>query len=142
MKIGIIGAGNIGATLAQKFSANGHSIKLASTRMPDELRQLAQKVGAESVTPAEAVKDVDVVVLSIPFKNNPELAGLFTDVPADLVVIDTSNYYPVRDGNIAEVDDGKPESVWSSAQFGRPVVKTFVSDPFSASSRWGQERGA
>ncbi|WP_260328352.1 MULTISPECIES: NADPH-dependent F420 reductase [unclassified Paraburkholderia] len=142
MKIGIIGAGNIGATLAQKFSANGHSIKLASTRPPDELRQLAQKVGAEPVTPAEAVEDVDVVVLSIPFKNNPELAGLFADVPADVVVIDTSNYYPVRDGNIAEVDDGKPESVWSSAQFGRPVVKTFNAILAGVLVDGGKPRGA
>ncbi|WP_411961783.1 NADPH-dependent F420 reductase [Mesorhizobium sp. ES1-6] len=125
MKIGIIGAGNIGATLARKFSANGHTVKLAATRSPDKLRDLAGTVGAQPVTPTEAVKDVDVVVVSIPFGKNPELAPLFAGVPANVVVIDTSNYYPLRDGNIAEVDNGVPESVWSSAQFGRPVVKAF-----------------
>ncbi|TPI29794.1 3-hydroxyisobutyrate dehydrogenase [Mesorhizobium sp. B3-2-1] len=142
MRIGIIGAGNIGATLARKLSANGHTIKLAATRSPDKLRDLAEKVGAEPVTPAEAVKDVDVIIVSIPFGKNPELAGLFADVPANVVVIDTSNYYPVRDGNIAEVDDGEPESVWSSAQFGRPVVKAFNAILAGVLADAGKPRGA
>lgn len=142
MKIGIIGAGNIGATLAQKFSANGHTIKLAATKSPAELRELAEKVGAEPVTPTDAVKDVDVIVVSIPFAKNPELVSLFADVPANVVLIDTSNYYPLRDGNIAEVDDGKPESVWSSAQFGRPVVKTFNAILAGVIADGGKPRGA
>lgn len=142
MKIGIIGAGNIGATLAKKFSANGHKIKLAATKSPGELRELAEKVGAEPVTPTEAVKDVDVIIVSIPYGKNPELAGLFADVPPDVVVIDTSNYYPMRDGNIAEVDDGKPESVWSSEQFGRPVVKTFNAILAEVIAAGGKPHGA
>ncbi len=40
-------------------------------------------------------------------------------------MIDTSNYYPFRDGAITEVDDGKPESVWVSEQIGRPVIKAW-----------------
>ncbi|WP_411908747.1 NADPH-dependent F420 reductase [Mesorhizobium sp. ESP7-2] len=142
MRIGIIGAGNIGATLARKFSANGHTIKLAATRSPDKLRDLAEKIGAEPVTPAEAVKDVDVIIVSIPFGKNPELARLFADVPANVVVIDTSNYYPVRDGNIAEVDNGEPESLWSSAQFGRPVVKAFNAILAGVLADAGKPRGA
>jgi len=46
-------------------------------------------------------------------------------VPVDVVVIDTPNYYPFRDGAVAEVDGGKPESVWVSEQIGRPVVKAW-----------------
>ncbi len=46
-------------------------------------------------------------------------------MPADVVVIDTGNYHPFRDENIGDIDDGKPESVWSSEQLGRPVVKAF-----------------
>nr|WP_276606135.1 NAD(P)-binding domain-containing protein [Paracoccus liaowanqingii] len=125
MKIGIIGAGNIGSTLARKLSAAGHTIKLAASRSPDELREHAEKVGAKAVSPAEAVKDVEALILTIPFGKNRDIAAILADVPASVVVIDTSNYYPFRDGQIAEVDHGKPESVWSSEQFGRPVVKAF-----------------
>ena len=94
MKIGIIGAGNIGGTLARKFVAAGHSVKLAGSKSPDSIRELAENIGAEPVAAVEAVKDVEVIVLSIPFAKIPEVAGLFSTVPAEVVVIDTSNYYP------------------------------------------------
>jgi len=125
MKIGIIGAGNIGGTIARKLAAVGHDVKLAGSRGPDEIRDRAEEVGAVPVTAADAVVDVDVVVLSIPFAKIPDVAGVFTDLPADVAVIDTSNYYPFRDENIAEVEAGKPESVWANEQLGRPVVKAF-----------------
>jgi 8-hydroxy-5-deazaflavin:NADPH oxidoreductase len=68
---------------------------------------------------------VKAVVLSIPFAKIPDLADLFKDVPDDIVGIDTSNYYPFRDGAIAEVDAGNPESIWVSEQLGRPVIKAW-----------------
>ena len=125
MKIGIIGAGNIGATIARKLAASGHTVKLAGSKGPDDIRDKAAEVGAVPVAAQEAVKDVEAIILSIPFAQIPHVASVFTDVPADVVVIDTSNYYPFRDENIADVDGGKPESVWSSEQLGRPVVKAF-----------------
>jgi predicted dinucleotide-binding enzyme len=125
MKIGIIGAGNIGATLARKLAASGHEVKLANSKEPETIRNLAHDVGATAVSKEEAVQDVETVVLSIPFAKYPDLAKLFDDVPANVVVIDTSNYYPFRDGTIAEIDGGKPESVWVSEQIGRPVVKAW-----------------
>ncbi|ANL43406.1 MULTISPECIES: NADPH-dependent F420 reductase [Rhizobium] len=125
MKIGIIGAGNIGATLARKLAAAGHAVKLANSKGPDTIRELAGDIGAAAVSKEEAVGGVEVVVLSIPFANYRGLAGLFDDVPEDVVVIDTSNYYPFRDGAIADVDGGMPESVWVSGQIGRPVVKAW-----------------
>ncbi len=123
MKIGIIGAGNIGATLARKFVAAGHTVKLAGSKGSEAVRDKAAEVGAVPVSAKDAVKDVAVIILSIPFAKIPDVAGVF--VPADTVVIDTSNYYPMRDGNIADVDGGKPESVWVSEHLGRPVVKAF-----------------
>lgn len=125
MNIGIIGAGNIGGTVARKLVAAGHSVKLAGSKGPDDIRELAKKIGATPVTSQEAVKDVEVIVLSIPFANIPGVAGMFTTVPADVLVIDTSNYYPQFGTRIPEVDSGKTESVWSSEQLGRPVIKTF-----------------
>jgi 8-hydroxy-5-deazaflavin:NADPH oxidoreductase len=125
MRIGIIGAGQIGATLARKLAASGHEVKLANSKGPDSLRDLARDLGATAVNKEQAVRDVDVVILSIPFARYPDLADLFNDVPAEVVVIDTSNYYPFRDGMITEVDDGNPESVWVSEQIGRPVIKAW-----------------
>ena len=123
MKIGIIGAGNIGATLARKLAASGHEVKLANSKGPDTIRDLARDVGATAVSKEEAVQGVAVIVLAIPFGRYLDLASLFNDVPADVVVIDTSNYYPFRDGAVAEIDGGKPGSVWVSEQIGRPVVR-------------------
>lgn len=125
MKIGIIGAGNIGGTIARTLSAADHVVKLAGSKGPEAISDLAQEIGAEAVAAKNAVNDVDAIVLSIPFIAIPNLASLFADVPRDVVVIDTSNYYPQRDGQIDEVEDGKPESVWASEQLGRPIVKAF-----------------
>ncbi|MEC3909556.1 NAD(P)-binding domain-containing protein [Sphingobium sp. CR2-8] len=125
MKIGIIGAGNIGGTIARKLAAAGHSVKLAGAKGPDDIRDKAAEIGAVPVTAQDAVKDVEAIILSIPFAQIPIVASVLTDVPAGVVLIDTGNYYPFRDGNIADVDGGMPESVWSSEQLGRPVVKAF-----------------
>ncbi|WPN66280.1 MULTISPECIES: NADPH-dependent F420 reductase [unclassified Pseudomonas] len=125
MKIGIIGAGNIGATLARKLAACGHEVKLANSKAPRSLQNLANEIGVQAVTKEEAVSEVDVVILSIPFAKYPDLKQTLSHVPEKVVVIDTSNYYPGRDGAIKEVDDGKPESVWVSEQIGRPVVKAW-----------------
>ncbi|MDB5778187.1 MAG: 3-hydroxyisobutyrate dehydrogenase [Polaromonas sp.] len=125
MKIGIIGAGNMGGTVARKLVAAGHSVKLAGAKGPDDIREKAEKIGAVPVTSEDAVKDVEVIVLSIPFASIPKVAGLFANVPSEVVVIDTSNYYPQFGTRIPQVEEGKPESVWSSEQLGRPVVKTF-----------------
>ncbi|MFS8152520.1 NADPH-dependent F420 reductase [Vreelandella titanicae] len=125
MKIGIIGAGNIGTTLARKLAACGHEVKLANSKGPQSIQSLANEISVNAVTKEDAVSGVDVVILSIPFANYPDLKQTLADVPEKTVVIDTSNYYPGRDGTIKEVDEGKPESVWVSEQIGRPVVKAW-----------------
>ncbi len=64
--------------------------------------------------------DVDVVILSIPLNRIRGVAPLFTDVPAETVVIDTSNYYPARDERIEAIEGGQVESLWVTEQVGRP----------------------
>ncbi|WKW30782.1 NADPH-dependent F420 reductase [Pseudomonas viridiflava] len=125
MKVGIIGAGNIGSTLARKLAACGHDVKLANSKDPQSIQALANELGARAVTKEEAVADVDVIILSIPFAKYPDLRDTLSKASDSTVVIDTSNYYPVRDGAIREVDDGKAESVWISEQIGRSVVKAW-----------------
>lgn len=125
MKIGIIGAGNIGATLARKLVKAGHTVCIANSRGPETLRSLAKEIGAEAVSARDAAQDVNVVILSIPFAGLPSLREFTATWPNDVVVADTSNYYPVRDGHIAAIDDGQVESLWVSEQIGRPVIKAW-----------------
>ena len=142
MKIGIIGAGNIGATLAGKLVAVGHSVKLAASKGPEAIRDLAGKMGALPVSSQDAVQDVDVIVLSIPYASIPQVAGLFANVAPHVVVIDTSNYYPQFGTRIDEVENGKPETLWSSEQLGRKVVKTFNALLAKTLAEGGKPKGA
>ena len=79
-----------------------------------------------ATTTKDVVSNVDVVILAIPAKGFAGLPdGLFDGVADDVVIVDTCNYYPKRDGRIDEIDHGKIESLWVSEQVGRPVVKAF-----------------
>src|SRR5438132_5430282 len=126
MNIGIIGAGHIGGSLTRRFSALGHKVFVANSRGPETLAALAEETGATPVTVTEAARRSDVVIVTIPEKNIPELPrDLFAGVPDSVVVVDTGNYYPRRDGRIAGIEEGTTESRWVSQQLGRPVVKAF-----------------
>ena len=125
MKIGILGVGHIGKTLALKLPAAGHDVKVANSRGPETIESDVLASGARAVSAAEAVKDVDVVILSIPLNRIPSVAPLVADLPAETVVIDTSNYYPFRDGKIDAIEAGQVESLWVAEQLGRPIVKAW-----------------
>jgi predicted dinucleotide-binding enzyme len=127
MKIGIIGAGQIGGTLTRRLSALGHDVSVANSRGPKTLTGLAAETGATAVPVTEAARDAEVVVVTIPLKNVPELpAGLFDRAAKNAVVIDTGNYYPrQRDGQIEPIEAGMPESRWVEQQLAHPVVKAF-----------------
>ncbi|MGO8814683.1 MAG: NADPH-dependent F420 reductase [Terriglobia bacterium] len=127
MKIGIIGAGQIGGTLARRLTQLGHEVAIANSRGPASLADLVKETGAKAVTAKEAARAGDVVVVTIPEGKIPDLPrDLFAGVPADVVVIDTGNYYPrERDGRISEVESGMAESRWVERQLGRPVIKAF-----------------
>jgi predicted dinucleotide-binding enzyme len=126
VKIGIIGAGNIGGNLTRRFTAAGHDVSVANSRGPETLAELVAETGAKAVTVAEAAQDADVVVVTIPQKRISDLpAGVLDGVASGAVIIDTGNYYPQRDGLIAAIEDGTTESRWVSDQLGVPVVKAF-----------------
>jgi len=101
--IGLIGAGHIGSQLARLAVKNGHDVVVSNARGPDTLAGLIKELGprARAGTPAEAAAAGDIVVVTIPLKN-------YRTVPvaplAGKIVIDTNNYYPQRDGHIAELD--------------------------------------
>jgi predicted dinucleotide-binding enzyme len=127
MKIGIIGAGQIGGTLARRLTKLGHAVSIANSRGPTSLVELASETGATPASVADAVKGADLVVVTIPEKSVPLLPkDLFRDLPARVAVVDTGNYYPsFRDGTIAEIEGGLTESGWVAKQLGRPVIKVF-----------------
>ena len=112
MKIGIIGAGNIGGTLTRRFSALGHKVFVANSRGPETLAELAAETGATPVTVEQAAQAGELVIVTIPLRNIPSLpAGLFAKTPDSVVVVDTGNYYPQqRDGRIDGIENGMTES--------------------------------
>lgn len=128
MNIGIIGAGHIGSALAVRLGSLGHSVCIANSRGPETLKEVARSTGATPVTAREAARHGEIIVVTIPLKNIPDLPkDLFAGVAAEVPVIDTSNYYPLlRDGHIPELESGDlTESEWVQQHLGRPVVKVF-----------------
>lgn len=101
--IGLIGAGHIGSQLARLAVKSGYDVAISNSRGPESLKALVAELGpkARAATPDEAAKAGDIVVVTVPLKN-------YRQVPvaplAGKVVIDTNNYYPDRDGHIAELD--------------------------------------
>ncbi|MGY5309198.1 NADPH-dependent F420 reductase [Nocardia gipuzkoensis] len=101
--LGFIGSGNVGGTLARLAVVAGLDLVLSNSRGPESLAGLVAELGprAQAATPAEAAEAGDLVVGSIPL-------GAYEKIPAEplagKIVIDTLNYYPERDGRIAELD--------------------------------------
>ncbi|GAA1873634.1 NAD(P)-binding domain-containing protein [Pseudonocardia ailaonensis] len=127
MRIGIIGAGHIGGSLTRRLAALGHDVKVANSRDPETLAELAAETGATPVWAADAATDADLVIVSIPQRCVPDLApGIVAKARDGAPVIETNNYYPrERDGRIDAIEDGLAESVWVSQQLGVPVYKVF-----------------
>jgi predicted dinucleotide-binding enzyme len=107
---GFIGSGNIGSTVARLAVAAGHDVVLSNSRGAETLADLVDNLGphARAATPAEAAEAGEGVVVTIPLRNYRQVP---TEELRGKIVIDTMNYYPQRDGNIAELDD---ESTTSS----------------------------
>lgn len=144
MRIGVIGVGEIGGTIAARWSANGHEVTVANSRGAEAVRQKADEIGAAAADIHGAVRDAEVVLLSMPFPAVSSLPrNLFARSAGNLVIIDTANYYPeVRDPRIPDIDGGMPESVWVSRQLGRPIFKAFNSIMFHSLATKGRPRGS
>jgi predicted dinucleotide-binding enzyme len=125
MNIGIIGAGNIGGTLTRRLTAIGHEVRVANSRGPESLADLAGETGATPTTLEAVAEGADIAIVAIPQKGIASLPkGLFDALPDGAVVIDAGNYVPhLRDGQIAELDQGAVESRWVESHLGHPVVK-------------------
>src|SRR5438034_7976179 len=127
MRIGVIGTGNMGGTLARRLVKLGHQVSIANARGPESLAALAAEIGATPVSVVDAANAGEIAIIAIPTKAVAELPrGLFANVPSSVVVIDTGNYHPeLRDGRIDAIDRGMLDSQWVAQQIGRPVIKSF-----------------
>jgi predicted dinucleotide-binding enzyme len=126
MRIGVIGAGKIGGTLARHFVSVGHEVAVSNSRGPMTLGDVVAKFGpsAHALTAKEASRFGEVVVVSVPFGRHVELA---VDDLDNRIVIDTTNYNPTRDGHFNELDSGDITSseLLQSHLSGARVVKAF-----------------
>ncbi|PRX95418.1 hypothetical protein CLV72_10925 [Allonocardiopsis opalescens] len=126
MKIGIIGAGNIGGNLTRRLTRLGHDVSVANSRGPETLAGLAEETGATPVDVTRAARDAEVVIVTIPQRAVPALpADVLAGAAPGAAVVDTNNYYPQRDGKIAAIENGQTESAWVAEQLGHTVVKVF-----------------
>src|SRR5260221_6997640 len=109
MKIGIIGAGNIGSTVAKLFTRAGHQVAISNSRGGDSLNDLVADLGdnAESVGVEEAIDFGDIVFIAIPFFKYKEIPSSGFE---GKIVIDANNYYPDRDGHFPQLDEGEATS--------------------------------
>ncbi|NDL65476.1 NADPH-dependent F420 reductase [Acerihabitans arboris] len=102
MKVGFIGAGMIARAVATLMLKQGHEVMFSNSRSPDTLFTLRRTLGCEAGTPEEAAEFGDIVLVATPLKN-------YRSIPAaplaGKIVLDAQNYYPERDGNIAELDN-------------------------------------
>ncbi len=125
--IGLIGAGHIGSQLARLAVKHGYDVVLSNSRGPETLKDLVAELGphARAATPADAAAAGDVVVVTIPLKN---ISQVPVEPLAGKIVIDTNNYYPQRDGHIAELDN---ETITTSELVQRHLSKSKVVKAFN-----------
>jgi predicted dinucleotide-binding enzyme len=145
MRIGIVGAGMIGSTVAKLWVEAGHEVRLAS-RHPEDLQPLVQSLGkrASAGTPEDAAKFGEVVMLTVPFAAVPDLARDLAQSLADKVVLDTGNAYEKRDGEAAREAARHPQGSagWAAAMFpGARWVKAFNTANFKTLEREAHRDG-
>jgi 8-hydroxy-5-deazaflavin:NADPH oxidoreductase len=145
MHVAFIGSGKIGATLARRFAETGHDVTLANSRGPESLADLVAEIGPRAHAAAgvaAAAEAGEVIVLAMPF-------FLYDQLPprafAGRIVVDATNYYPERDGDIpALLDDSTTSSELVAAHLaGAHVVKAFntmVWTQLAADGRPGGDR--
>jgi len=143
MNFGVIGPGNIGEVIVRKLRDAGYPVKMANSRGPESLKDLAAKTGAIPASLEQVVQDVDMLFVVVPQKAIPELPkGLLNKARQETIVIDVGNYYPFRDGRIDELENGLTESVWVERQIGRPVVKVLNNIIAKALAEAGRPAGS
>jgi predicted dinucleotide-binding enzyme len=123
MNIGIIGSGNIGATAARLFTEAGHKVAVSNSREPESLESLVEEIGprARTMTVEEAAAFGEVVLVAMPLFAYETLPS---DQLAGKIVVDATNYYEGRDGQI-DFDGLTSSELVARGLSGARVVKAF-----------------
>jgi predicted dinucleotide-binding enzyme len=141
--VGFIGSGNIGGTVARLAAKAGYDVVVSNSRGPDTLAGLVAELGpkARAATAADAAEAADLVIVSVPFHVFPKLPA---EQLAGKVVLDTNNYYPQRDGNVPEIDEGLATSAEVEQRFlaGAKLVKVFNNIYFQHLANLARPAGA
>jgi predicted dinucleotide-binding enzyme len=123
MKFGIIGAGTIGSIISKKLVKNGHDVKIADARGIEHLE--GKELAGTPVLIEDVMTNIEVLIISLPLTALPSIRNIIEQVGEEVIIVDTSNYYPSRDQKIAEIENGMVESDWVSNQLGKPIIKAF-----------------
>jgi predicted dinucleotide-binding enzyme len=145
MRIGIVGAGMIGSTVAKLWVDAGHEVRLAS-RHPEELQTLIERLGkkASAGGSGDAARFGEVVMLTVPLAALPELSRQLAPRLEGKVVLDTANAYEKRDGAAAGEASGHPagSAGWAAAMFpGARWVKAFNTVYFKVLEKEAHRKG-
>ena len=102
MKIGIIGAGMIGATAARLFAEAGHDVAISNSRGPESLAATVATLGPKvhAASRNDAARFGDVILLAVPWRKPEALPP--ADAITGKVVIDAMNPY-AEGGQIEEL---------------------------------------
>jgi 8-hydroxy-5-deazaflavin:NADPH oxidoreductase len=141
MRIGIVGSGLIGGTLARALPPLGHQVAIANSRGPESLADLVDKVvGVRAVAVSDAIAFGDMAIIAVPFK---AVSGLPTAGTTGKVIVDATNYYERRDGHIDRLIDGMMTSSGLLAEHfaGARVVKAFNTTYFTTLAGGGLPEG-
>ncbi|WP_084038116.1 NADPH-dependent F420 reductase [Demequina sp. NBRC 110053] len=104
--IGIIGSGNIGSNVARAAVDHGFEVVISNSRGAQSLDDLVKELGdaAKAGSVEEAISAGELVLVAIPLGS---IGNLPVAAFEDKVVMDANNYYPQRDGRIAELDSNE-----------------------------------
>ncbi|MET3423291.1 putative dinucleotide-binding enzyme [Actinoplanes tereljensis] len=141
--VGFIGSGQIGGTVARLAAKAGYDVVVSNSRGPETLADLVAELGPQgrAATAAAAAAAGDIVVVSVPFHAHSKLP---VEELAGKVVLDTDNYYPQRDGQVAEIDEGRLTSAEVEQQHlkAAKVVKVFNNIFFKHLGNLARPQGA
>lgn len=123
MRFGIIGAGPIALSISKKLVNNNHDVKIADARGIERLE--GKPLNATPVKVGDVISHIDVLIVSIPLHALPNIRSVVEKAAHEVIVVDTSNYYPQMGVKIDEIENGMVESVWVTKQLGRSIIKAF-----------------
>ena len=141
-KIGVIGTGKIGSSLARYWVLSGHEV-FVSSRHPEELQSLVAELGprAHAGTPREAAAFGSVILISIPYAAMPQIGQDLRSELTGKVILDTSNPVARRDGPMALEVQQKGAGVATAELLHNPrVVRAFNCIPAAVLASQGNRK--